>query len=381
MPDQIKNILIGAFTLSGVGILVFVVLFLHPNVGNEGQYLRVRFANIDKVNVGTRVTFAGKAVGEVSKIEEIEAPRPDLYYKGKVYIYELTLRIDTSIDVYNSDEVGLRTSGLLGERSVALTPRAPKKRGFVLKKITYEDIMFATEIASLEETFAEFNDFAARAETTLDALAEQIDQLKEHKTIEHISTTFSNLSSLTGALNKPEDWSVTLANLKQASERAVRFLDSAHAISDQIVRGEGTLGRTIMKDDLYLYLQAVLSKAEITMDDINHYGLLFHLDKGWQRLRARRLNLMQKLRCPQQFRNFFEEEINLINTSLSRVYMILEDTACVCAPEDLLCDRQFEQVFAELLRRVAALEENIRMYNQQLTHAHEDRECCRKCSP
>ncbi len=378
MPDQIKNLLIGAFVLSGIGILVFVVLFLHPSVGNEGQYLRVRFANIDKVNVGTRVTFAGRPVGEVFKIEEIEAPRPDLYYKGKVYIYELTLRVDSAIDVFNSDEVGLRTSGLLGERSVAITPRAPKKKGFILKKIGPDDILFAVEIASLEETFAEFNDFATRAEATLDSLTEQIDQLKEHKTVEHISTTFRNLSEITGALNNPKDWKETLANVKKVSENALHFIDSARLVTNQLNSGEGTLGRAIMTDELYLHLQAVLSKAEITMDDINHYGLLFHLDKGWQRLRARRLNLMQKLRCPQQFLNFFEDEIDLINTSLSRVHMVLEDTACICDPEDLLCDRHFEVVFAELLRRVGTLEENIRMYNQQLNHVHEDR-CCRKC--
>ncbi len=380
MPDQIKNLLIGAFVLSGIGILVFVILFLHPSVGNEGQYLRVRFANIDKVSVGTRVTFAGRPIGEVSKIEEISAPRPDLYYKGKVYIYELTLRIDTSIDVFSSDEVGLRTSGLLGERSVAITPRAPKKKGFTLKKISHDDLLFSVESASLEETFAEFNDFAARAEATLDSLTEQIDQMREHKTIEQISTTFANLAGLTSALNKPDEWATTVANFKKASDNTLKFLDSAQRVVDQIARGEGTLGRLVMTDDPYLHLQALFSKAETTMDDINHYGLLFHLDKGWQRLRARRLNLMQKLRCPQQFRNFFEDELALLNTSLSRVYAVLEETAATCAPEDLLCDRQFENVFAELLRRVGTLEENIRMYNQQLTHVHEDRSS-RKCAP
>ncbi len=226
--------------------------------------------------------------------------------------------------------------GLLGERSVAITPRAPKKKGFILKKIGSDDILFSMETASLEETFAEFNDFARRAETTLDALTEQIDEMKDHKTIEHISKTFANLSDITGALNKPHDWSAMLHNLTHASENAAKFFDSAHTVSRKISAGEGTLGKAIMTDDLYLHIQAVLSKAEITMDDINHYGLLFHLDKGWQRLRARRLNLMQKLRCPQQFLNFFQDELDLINTSLTRVYMVLEDTECTCAPEDLL---------------------------------------------
>jgi phospholipid/cholesterol/gamma-HCH transport system substrate-binding protein len=63
MPDQAKNILIGIFVIVACAIIVFVLMFLHPSVGDESRLLRVRFANIDKITLGTRVNFAGKPVG------------------------------------------------------------------------------------------------------------------------------------------------------------------------------------------------------------------------------------------------------------------------------------------------------------------------------
>ena len=117
-----------------------------------------------------------------------------------------------------------------------------------------------------------------------------------------------------------------------------------------------------------------MSKAETIMDDINHYGLLFNNDKGWQRLRARRMNLLVKLENPAEFYNFFNDEVNRISTSLSRVTSVLNDTYGFCAPPDLLCDPCFESVFADLLRRIEGLEENIKLYNQQLVSERE--KCC-----
>ena len=102
------------------------------------------------------------------------------------------------------------------------------------------------------------------------------------------------------------------------------------------------------------------------MNDINHYGLLFHLDKNWQRLRARRLNLLCKLRSPQEFRNYFNDEIDQISTSLSRVSMVLENQGCVQMAPRLVQDYQFSKVFAELLRRVKQVEEELKLYNIQL---------------
>ena len=128
MNNQTKNFLIGIFVLVGLGILVYILLFLHPKIGDDGQVLRVRFTDIDKVSIGTRVLFAGHPVGEVTNIQEIEDARQSQeLYKGEVYIYELTLKIDSGVIVYTTDEISAMTSGLLGERQVLITPKPAKQ--------------------------------------------------------------------------------------------------------------------------------------------------------------------------------------------------------------------------------------------------------------
>ena len=47
MIDQTKNMMIGLFVIAACAIITFIILFLHPSVGDEGRVLRVRFANVD----------------------------------------------------------------------------------------------------------------------------------------------------------------------------------------------------------------------------------------------------------------------------------------------------------------------------------------------
>ena len=128
MGDQAKNILIGLFVLAAFVIVTFMLLFLNPTVGDDSKTFRIRFADIDKVNVGTRVTYGGRPVGEVTEINIVQDPSdPRRTEKGYIYLYEVTIVVDSSVDIFNSDTVTLRTSGLLGERSVSITPCPPSR--------------------------------------------------------------------------------------------------------------------------------------------------------------------------------------------------------------------------------------------------------------
>src|SRR3990167_10149083 len=124
MTEKMKNILIGLFVAAAVTIMVAMVLFLEPRVGDGKKTLHVRFANIAGIVVGTRVTFAGRPIGEVVAIREVKEARNEPSDEtGRVYFYQLTLKIDSSVDVYNTDEIAIRTTGLMGERSVAIIPK------------------------------------------------------------------------------------------------------------------------------------------------------------------------------------------------------------------------------------------------------------------
>ncbi len=399
MPDQVKNILIGVFVVAACAIILFLILFLHPSVGDQGRLLRARFADIDKISVGTRVNFAGKPVGEVIDIREL----PDIDVErisinGYVYVYELTLRVDTGVNVFNTDTISSRTSGLLGEKSIAITPVAAKPGETIY--LVNEDILYATETGSVEDTLKEFKNLSSKFETTLDNLNSALATLQEEKFWTHMSGIANNLNDITASLNKPKDWSEILANLHEVTQNAkaswpkvdqvLNSLSTASsdikAIFEDVNHGKGTVGKLIKQDDLYLRLTALLSKADTTMNDINHYGVLFHLDKNWQRLRARRMNLLQKLSTPQEFHNYFNDELDQIQTSLSRVSMVLSKTNWqppYCC-NDLLEDPEYVKVFAELMRRVSALEEEVRLYNTQVVDVADTKtelilndKCCR----
>lgn len=406
MADQFKNLMIGLFVTAAAAIVIFILMFLHPNIGDNGKTLHVRFIDVDKITIGTRVTYAGKPIGEVIAIDEIKDSREGKTDSdGQLYAYDLTLLVDTGTRVYNTDKVLSRTSGLLGEKSVEISPFAPKKG----EKLELMDgkIIYAQESGSVEETFQEFKDVADKLQKALDSATDILDNIKSNKLVDKITHTVENIDSITTALNKPDQWSDILLNLDHLASNTDKLIDRAHiswgtvdkaleninegaksakdllsrahvswgtvdkilASVDQsthnIAQGEGTIGKLINSEDLYLRTNSILSKVETIMDDINHYGLLFQSDKGWQRLRARRLNLLQKLSSPQEFRNYFNDEINEISTSLSRVYMVMdavESNPCCC---DIMQDREFTKVFAELMRRVSMLEEEIRMYNAQ----------------
>lgn len=386
MADQVKNLMIGLFVTAAAAVVIFILMFLHPRIGDEGRILHVRFTDIDKVTIGTRVTYAGKPVGEVIGIEEIEEGRGGKTdSSGHVYIYDLTLRVDSKVKVFNTDETALRTSGLLGEKNIDITPIAPQK-GQILVEVDSQPI-YAIPTGSVEETFKEFKDAADKLQEALVSINEIFTQVKENKLIDKITDTVENIESFTGAMNKPTEISDIIRNIRKFTnslnaswnnvDKTIHDIDEAaltvktlmghgQVIFEKASNGEGTLGKFLVSDDVYLRTSSIMSKLETTLDDINHYGLLFQSDKGWQRLRARRLNLLQKLSTPQEFRNYFNDEIDQIMTSLSRVYMVMNEVERNPCCNDLMQDKEFTKVFAELMRRVTMLEEEVRMYNSQV---------------
>lgn len=386
MADQIKNLLIGLFVTAAAAVVIFILMFLHPRIGDEGRLIHVRFTDVDKVTIGTRVTYAGKPVGEVIAIDEIEEGRGGKTDSaGHVYIYDLTLRVDTKVNVFNTDEIALRTSGLLGEKNVEITPIAPQP-GQVLLEIDGQ-VIYAQKTGTVEETFKEFKDAADKLQATLSAATDILNLVKENKLVEKITSVVENVESMTAALNRPDDLVEIIMNVQQFSQsintswvnvdKFIRDIDETalsiktaagqgKEILQKVTKGEGTLGKLLVTDDVYLRTSSIMSKMETILDDINHYGILFQSDKGWQRLRARRLNLLQKLSTPQEFRNYFNDEVNQISTSLSRVYTVLNEVEHDPCCGTLMQDREFTKVFAELMRRVKMLEEEVRMYNNQV---------------
>lgn len=396
MTDRIKNILIGLFVVGASVVLIALILFLKPTVGDGKKTLHVRFTNIAGISIGTRVNFAGKPVGEVVRIEELPKAREMADSLGRIYIYELTLKLDSSVDVYNSDEIAIKTTGLMGEKSIAILP----KLGSADTLIT-DEIVYANSTDALENTFNQVTKVALRLEGAVgrldnwfngnqDALSNAIRSfdgamgqvegllgLVDHEKIvpavrQSVDLINDNMQLVKTGLSDDQLLHKVASLADNLDQAATSFnIDGAEALRNlnQITRnvasGSGTVGRLIAGDDLYLRVASLMNKGETLMNDINHYGILFQYNKQWQKTRTRKANFVKALDTPQEFRNYFEGEIDTMTTSLGRLTELMERAGTEERSKIAQSDA-FKKNFATLMRQVQGLTDSIKLYNEEL---------------
>jgi phospholipid/cholesterol/gamma-HCH transport system substrate-binding protein len=401
MGEQTRNMLIGIFAVAASALIVWIVLFLKPSVGDGKQILYVRFSDVNKIPIGTRVMFAGKPVGEVVAITSLSDARskPSCDILGHLYIYQLELKIDSHIKVYDTDEIAVQTSGLLGEKSIAIIPK-PIPKGIIPQLLTSKTVVYAKSVDPLEQLFSQFSDLSTTVENTFKEATQWIQSNGEDlgnairaagsamdeiycavqsineleipqqvsSTLENISDTVSDIQDIIHDLEERktfENASIAMQNFKNASA-------SVDQITRDIACGKGTLGRLIKGDDLYFHVNAILSKIDVLMNDINHYGILFHLNKSWQRQRIQRITLLNSLDTPTNFKNYFESEVDQINTAMERISLLIDKMQETPERNQILTDPLFQKDFDELLRQANGLSDTLKLYNQQLIDAQQD---------
>lgn len=437
MPEKVKTVLIGCFIIIACLAILGVLLFLRPTVGDGKKKIFVCFTSIEKIQIGTRVTFAGKPVGEVLAIREMYDARslPTGRY-GHICFYELELAIDSKTVVYDTDEIALHTTGLMGEKTIAIIPRAVPK-GTPSYPVT-DQIIYGKSGDAVEETLNQIITLGQKAASVIDQVQVILTENKEsiHETIvsikdaatavgtsfseanktqmvDNISSTFanfsaisqewkeqkigqslpqisSNLASITTALNKPEVLTQTLDNLQSFTDSLAEKRGDVSAIIDNLrhttdrlstfsdsLNPEGSIGRLFQDDTLYLQFVQLMSKGNVLMDDVNNYGVLFHLDKGWQRERVRRMNLLSKLSTAREFACYFEEEMGQISISLCRIAKAIGKAQKGKACYGVIKDKEFNSQYSSLLGRLQEVEESLEVYRQQLIECGKQQQCRR----
>lgn len=405
MSDQFKNILIGLFVVVAIVISVSIILFMEPKIGDGKEILHVRFSNISGVTVGTQVKLAGRPVGEVISIKEIQNAREEQTDSlGRVYFYELTLKMDSSAQVYTCDELSIKTTGLLGEKTISITPKAPPKGEKPIlvkdKEIIYGKAVDPVEsvlhemagvakniskaVVDFDKWFLENQNNLSDAVTSFEGAMSEIETAiatvnKEELIFSLKDSTDSfgdNMKLLRSALEEMQD-NDTVGKLNIILDNFVgtsyslnsdgrQVLANLNIITQDIADGRGTIGKLVKDSDAYLRVTAILSKVDTLMNDINHYGLLFQYDKHWQRIRTKKANLLTALKTPDEFKNYFQTETDNITTSLARLSILLEKAQNVEDKEKILNNTLFKKDFAELLRQVEELLDSVKLYNEDL---------------
>jgi phospholipid/cholesterol/gamma-HCH transport system substrate-binding protein len=387
MSERWKNILIGTFVMAALCIGAGLVFFLKPTIGDGHKSLRVRFVNIAGINKGTRVTYAGRPVGEVACITEVPNARLDPDEAGRIYSFELVLRLDSSSSVFLHDEIAIRTTGLMGERSVAILPKAPPAGK--APQLVRDQVLFANSVdpfdhtinqisrvaTKVEQSLAQFDEWFQKTAPTLTATTAQFggaaEALQDLFTMinDPLNQSFTLLAETLKKVREEQilpHFGVVLQSLKDTITEGAVLLSNLRQMTTDLNKGNSTAGRFLKGDDFYLRLSSLMNKGETLMNDINHYGILFQYNKQWQKTRTKRIHQLNALESPQDFKMYFEGEIDTISTSIGRICSLLERAEQEEERMRVMQSDSFKRDFAILLRQIQALNDALKLYNQDL---------------
>ncbi|OGN61304.1 MAG: hypothetical protein A3F40_02090 [Chlamydiae bacterium RIFCSPHIGHO2_12_FULL_27_8] len=350
MSDKFKNVLIGFFALLGIVITIGIIMFLKPSIGDGKKTLNVRFANIQGVHIGTRVLFAGKAVGDVIDIATIQNARniqKDEY--GRLFFYHLKLKVDSSVEVYDTDIISIQTVGLVGEKSINITPLVVKDNKD--PRIINNEIIYAKSVDSFESTAEQISALADKAEVAISTITNLMNNVKDTNLLNKIDLLVDNLSLTSSYFS--QDGKIILNNIKNFTENTLNDKNSF----TKLFNDEG----------LYLKLNAILSKTNTLMNDVNNYGVLFHYNKKWQRQREKKANIMYGLRSSKEFKSYFDTELSEITTSIARINQLIENSKQKNV--NFTSSDEFKKDFYYLLKQTEALLDNIKLCNEDLNES------------
>lgn len=387
MSQISKAFILGIFIIVALALLTWLVFFLKPTPGDGGKTLKVHFANVDRILKGTRVTYAGKPVGEVEDIRLVKDLRhAPSNAEGDLYAYEVILKVDSHVKLYSYDTIGFSTSGLLGEKSINIIPRAAPPGAPPPHEVN-DVTLYGVSQDKLEKALSQMTDLAETMQSTLTKVEDFFDEngrdmqaaMRELKSFLHranetdaVAKAASAFSSLDRTM-KTADVLISDANDYRLVEKLEKTFSGLQSVSERIDRGEGTLGRLLSSDSLYLQLTAMMSKLEVVLSDISNYGLLFQYDKTWQRQRLAKQRRMCSLQTPCDFYNYMDREITGINVSLSRTGDLISTMQCREIPIQNEC---FAQSFIELLSKVDHLRETLKLYTEMLMAEYCQKCCC-----
>ena len=349
-------IAIGLTVLAALVLVIRALLFLHPSPGNGETKLTVRFQDVDKIAQGTRVTFAGKPVGEVVSVRLLQESFDDRTAAARaIYPYEVLLAIDSSVRVYTTDEITIKTAGLMGEHFVAIIPKAPSE-GVELVLVTPTNVLFARSGGSAEETIQQIASVAEKADETMEAMISLINRNQEgiHQTTEAIQASSRELESLLSTLNE----GCFGEKLVAISDKSIACLDRIDLVTKSAhstLQGGGTLGKLAADPQLYNSLLETSQRTNQLIADINAYGMLFHTNRDWQREAIRRAEDPDIMTATERRQQERFEKIGKAVSELSKKLTQAEASL----REGLPPNEELFQRFSDMQQQVADLQESL----------------------
>ena len=290
--DVTTEVKVGLMTVVGIGLVLFAWVWTWDGVRpDESSYqVHTEVTSADGLWLGTPVRLAGVTVGSVSAIDVVGTRA------------HLALDIRSRYPLPADSTVELRSTGMLGDRYVAIAPgmaRTAAVDGGVLRKggaafdldaLGRQGQEVATKLnASADAVNALLTDEGnvGNVERTLAQLAALTASLAELsvRNQAQLDATIANLRRLSETLDRTATATAPrveaeLATLQSATTRLDAVLEDIESITDRIQRGEGSLGALVYERELVERLDTTLASTGAAMDGV--VGLLPDDGGSWR---------------------------------------------------------------------------------------------------
>jgi phospholipid/cholesterol/gamma-HCH transport system substrate-binding protein len=224
MKDSIESRLGMFFALAFIAALVILEFLGTFAFFERGYHLHALFKNVQELKVGDSVKMGGVQIGRVE----------DIRLTTNAFA-EVTVNLDRKADVRLDSKASIKFTGLMGQNYFDI--------GFGAAPVKAEDgaTLLSVEQPDLSELMGRIDSVATRIENLTKSFSgEQIDQLLGPLT-EFVKNNQTNLTA-------------TIGNIR--------------SVSDRIRQGQGTVGRLVTQDELYVSALGAVSNLQSTASDI-----------------------------------------------------------------------------------------------------------------
>ncbi len=306
-----KEFKIGLFSIVSIALLYLGFNFLKgiDFFSSSNKYYAV-YKNIDGLQVSNSVIINGLAVGRVSDIDFLQNE------ENKIVV-ELDIEGDILLD--DSTTAFLISEGFLGGKAIELRIpgeiRNPLQDGDTLRSdiamgliesITEQTLPVANDAGALIRKLNAVLDSLVKTELEIRGMIGNVNQTLEltYGIVEdnrsNLKTSFENIRGITMQLNestsvlkdvlsKTDVFIDSLNNLEmsQAVDNIALASESLHSLMSNLENGEGTAGRLLNDDSLYLNLNKSAEDLDKLLIDLRenpkryvHFSLFGRKDKS-----------------------------------------------------------------------------------------------------
>ncbi|MDQ3415207.1 MAG: MlaD family protein [Verrucomicrobiota bacterium] len=279
--DRGLELKVGIFVAVGLAILAaLIVQFGRIGEGFKSYYtITVHFADASGLLKSSDVLMGGAKVGQVGG-----APRLVTVGRG----VEVPLKIYDFVKIPVGSSITVGSSGLLGDRFVAIFPPTEKPTAYIAHGARVEGAREEGLDDITKEGGALIKDLRGTVAKIDTAVSKLNDDALSKANMAHLKETFDNLSKTTAALSESskkidgviEKADGTMGSAKEAADKiqvavadAQKTIQSASRILNEATKGDGLIPLLLTNQDVANDLRALIS-------NLRRHGVLFYRDSA-----------------------------------------------------------------------------------------------------